>query len=781
MQREALLSVGNGYFVTRGAAEESGDNDIHYPGTYLAGVYNRLESEVAGRIVSNEDLVNCPDWCAVSFKARGGCWLSPEAGRVVRLERTLDLHSGILERILEYDDPQERTTAIHSQRFASMADPHLACLSYRLTPENYSGNVRIRSALNGDISNQGVARYRQLASLHLQHKHAGTENGDLFLEVITNQSGITIAYWAVHRLFLNGEPLALQPEDTSRERYSAWEMNVELQRGDSLVLEKTVSMFTSRDENVAAPLETARAHARSISGELTSHAEASRAAWRPLWDCADLQVDGDPWADAVLRFHAYHLLITFSPHSLPLDVSVPARGLHGEAYRGHIFWDELFVLPFYELHFPDLARAILRYRCRRLDQARAYAREYGFQGAMFPWQSGSEGQEETQVVHLNPRSGEWGPDFSSLQRHVSLAVAYNIWKHVTIHNDQTFLQEEGAEVLLEIARFWSSLAAQEQQGGRFHIKGVMGPNEFHEKQAGNEAGGVPDNAYTNVLAAWLFQTCLSLLENMPTTVRTALRDRLALTDQELERWHALSDHLFLEIRDGIISQYQGFQELKELNWESYRTQYGDIGRMDRILKAEDKDPDDYQLSKQADLLMLFYLFPFDRLKSIFHNLDYPLDSDSLQRNFDYYLARTSHGSTLSLIVHAYIAALLGDRSLTDQWFRKSLQADLQDIQGGTTGEGIHTGLMAGTISLAVFAYGGLETSGERLALKPRLPETWEQLAFSIIFRNDRYRFRIEHQKVRIKFESEARDTTKIEIRGKVYTLNNKVETDIALA
>ena len=170
----------------------------------------------------------------------------------------------------------------------------------------------------------------------------------------------------------------------------------------------------------------------------------------------NITIEGDRFAQKLLRMHLYHLMVSASQYNVDIDAGITARGLHGEAYRGHIFWDELFILPFYDIHFKDTAKSLLLYRYRRLQKAREYAKEYGYKGAMYPWQTGSEGSEETQILHLNPVSGIWGDDYSSLQRHVSLAVAYNIWQYYWITEDRDFLSQYGAEMFFEICRFWAS-------------------------------------------------------------------------------------------------------------------------------------------------------------------------------------------------------------------------------------------------------------------------------------------------------------------------------------
>ena len=239
---------------------------------------------------------------------------------------------------------------------------------------------------------------------------------------------------------------------------------------------------------------------------------------------------GDDRVQRLLRLHTSHLLQVCSRHTADLDAGVPARGLNGEAYRGHVFWDELFVLPFLSLRMPEVARGLLMYRYRRLPEARALAAEAGHRGAMFPWQSGSEGTEETQQVHLNPLSGRWDEDLSHRQRHVGAAIFYDVWHHVRATGDQAFLRDHGAEMLLEIARFWSSIAHLDPERERYEIHGVMGPDEFHENQPGRTDGGLRNNAYTNVMVAWLCRVAGEVLDLLPEDRAGELRRRLGITD-----------------------------------------------------------------------------------------------------------------------------------------------------------------------------------------------------------------------------------------------------------
>ena len=778
--RETLCTVGNGYFGTRGALEESDANDTNYPGTYIAGVYNRLESEVAGRTVVNEDFVNCPNWLAITFKIGKGEWLDLNKAEIISFARRLNFRRGVLSREVVVKDEAGRETLIKSSRLASMAQPHLGVLKYSIIPLNYSEPISIRSGLNGRNINAGVERYRQLSSKHLEPVSEGGENNTSYIVLRTNQSGIHIAEAA--KILVSVDNERINPEVTLNKISGAIYSIINLKAGkrSPICLEKVVAIYTSKDKDIEHPLEAAQKALQNINS-FDELLQASTAAWSDIWKEIDIQIEGDRLVQKLIRLNLYHSMITASRHNVNMDVGIPARGLHGEAYRGHIFWDELFILPLYDMHFPDTARAALLYRYRRLAQARAYAKEYGYQGAMFPWQSGSDGREETQVVHLNPLSGEWGPDYSFLQRHVSLAIAYNIWQYVRSTNDREFLETSGAEIFLEICRFWASKASYNETTNRYEIDKVMGPDEYHEKYPDSETGGLKDNSYTNIMVVWAFNKAFQILDELDEKVRKKLAEKIELTERELERWKDISKRIHLPCLDnGILEQYDGYFDLKELDWDGYRNKYGNISRMDRILKAEGKSPDEYKVTKQADVLMTFYNLSSDEVKEIMNEAGYHFKDDLLPANFDYYLPRTSHGSTLSRLVHSYLANLIGKRKLSWRLYVEALKSDYDDIQGKTTAEGPHIGVMAGTAVLALKAYAGLNLDGEQVRIAPSLPATWRQLTFNIRFRGNRYYFVVTPQKVKVKVDSPHKKTMDLFVRGQKITINPQEWEDIEL-
>jgi trehalose/maltose hydrolase-like predicted phosphorylase len=743
--REALTSTGNGYFCTRGSfAWTESDEKVHYPGTYAHGVYNRETTIMAGVPVLNEDLVNLPNWLLLELRIEGEEAIRMESVELLSYRHELDLYGGVLGRNLRFRDRAGRETSLDTRRFVSMSNPNRAGIEWRITPENWSGSVQVVTALDGRVLNRGVARYQDLEGRHLDPVSTHTSSPSfaddaadvIALEVRTRQSRIYVAEAARTRVFgENG--LDVERSLYRMEDYVHEVLGFELEQGKTTRVEKMISFYTSRDQAISEPLSDAM---RSIGrcGTFSETLERHKRALAALWQECDVRVPADEEVQQLLRVHIYHVLNVCSPHTADLDAGVPARGLNGEAYRGHIFWDELYIFPFLNFRLPEVTRTFLMYRYRRLNEARAAARETGYQGAMYPWQSGSNGSEETQSVHLNPESGKWDPDLSRNQRHIGADIFYNIYKYYMASGDFEFLKDYGAEMMLEITRFWASIAHYNADRDRYEIHGVMGPDEFHEKYPGAEEGGLNNNAFTNVMVAWVCETAREILDILPSRNREALRDALGITDEELATWEEMTRKMFVPFHEDteggeVISQFEGYEDLEELDWEYYRNNYEKIQRLDRILKAEGDDPDRYKLSKQADVLMLFYLFTREELKVIFERLGYGLDSETAKRNADYYAARTSHGSTLSFLVHAHV---LADLDLEASWemYRTALGSDVNDVQGGTTGEAIHLGVMAGTLDLLQSGYLGCEVRDGGLHFDPNPPEKLDGLHFPILFR-----------------------------------------------
>ncbi|WP_346958316.1 beta-phosphoglucomutase family hydrolase [uncultured Arthrobacter sp.] len=765
--REVLTTVGNGYMATRGAQPEHSDDGVHYPGTYLAGVYNRTSGTIHGRVLEEEHLVNVPNWLPVDVRFGAGPWWSTGHIQVSHERSELDLRRGLLTRRATLTGPDGEQLTVVQRRLVSMHNPHLAALETTLTPCGFSGTVGIREGIDARVANTNVRDYAGTGQRHLSDpEFTEVDGGAVLCSVQTSQSRIRIAL-AVRTVFDGAQAATPRDAGTDGGRYQR-QYDLLLADGQPATITRIASLATSRDGAISSPETAALAGLSRVDTGFTALLEDHEAAWRRLWDRFGISLDGDRQSQLVLNLHVFHLLQTISVHTAALDAGVPARGLHGEGYRGHVFWDELFVFPVIGLRLPDVSRSLLEYRWRRLDVARDAARAQGVQGALFPWQSGSDGREETPSQLYNARSARWMPDNSSRQRHVGLAVAYNAWQHFQATGDRDWLTARGGELIIEVTRMFASLATYDSAGERYHISGVMGPDEYHDGYPDAPGAGLRDNAYTNVLLSWLCERSADVLAELAGHPGDDLTERLRITEEEISHWSSISRRLAVPFHaDGVLSQFDGYEDLVELDWPGYRSKYGNIGRLDLILEAENDATNRYKLAKQADVLMLIYLLGPAGVTRQLHRLGYPFADRDLLRTVEYYLARTANGSTLSRVVHASVLART-DEFRAWQVFREALVADLDDTQGGTTREGIHLGAMSGTVDIIVRAFAGLQTESDALTFSPRLPARLGSAGFQIRYRGHRIDVSLNAQNLRIQLQPCSAAAVKIGVEG-IYT------------
>ncbi|WP_433087055.1 glycoside hydrolase family 65 protein [Dactylosporangium sp. CA-052675] len=769
--REALCTLGNGYLATRGAVPEHDAGGPYYPGTYAAGCYNRLRDSTAGETVENESLVNLPNWLPLTFRAEDGPWLGQADVEPLDQRHELDLRRGVLTRRFRVRDSAGRVTAVAQRRFVHLRHEHVCGLQVTFTPEGWSGTLTVRSEIDATTTNRGVARYHGLSGQHLMLLDAEPAGADAVLCLVqTNQSHIRVAE-AVRTLVLSqGRPVDAERRVRQEPGRIGHDIEIVVSAGQQVTVEKLVTVYTSRDNAISDPADAAVQLSRRLAG-FDELLDEHMLAWRQLWQRFRISMQGrESRVLPTVRLHLFHLLQTVSENSVDADVGVPARGLHGEAYRGHVLWDELFVFPIMNLRMPLLSRALLRYRYRRLPWARAAARAAGHRGAMYPWQSGSDGREESQRLHLNPLSGRWIRDSTRLQRHVGLAVAYNVWHYYQVTGDLEFLSHYGAEMILEIARFFAGLADYDHGRDRYVIRRVMGPDEFHAGYPHSDREGIDNNAYTNVLAVWVLLRALDVLDVLGADRRAALIETLGIGPREPQHWEDVSRRMYVPIRpDGIIDQFDGYADLAELDWDAYRDRYGDVRRLDRILESQGDSPNRYKASKQADVLMLFYLLSADELRDLFDRLGYRLPRDAISKNVEYYLARTAHGSTLSAVVHAWVLAR-NHRADALRYFVEALDSDVADIQGGTTAEGVHLAAMAGSVDVLQRCFAGVETRDDTLLLNPYWPRHLGSLEFDIRYRECPLTLRITGNTIRVEAGAGRQQPVRLRCRGETVLL-----------
>lgn len=474
--------------------------------------------------------------------------------------------------------------------------------------------------------------------------------------------------------------------------------------------------------------------------------ESQAKAWRRLWRDCDVRIEGDADAQAALRFGAYHLNSAVDPQDE--TVSVAARGLTGDGYRGHVFWDtDIYMLPFYVLTRPEAARALLMYRHRTLAAARAKARRLGWRGALYAWESADTGAEATPRFGMDV-DGPVAIPTGRREQHISADVAYGVWTYWTGTGDDAFMWSAGAEILIETARFWASRATLEPDG-RAHIRGVEGPDEYHEK--------VDDNAFTNGMAA------LNLIRAAETAATlggrdlvawTRLAERIGLDEDEVRAWPSLAAALerSLKMRDGVLEQFAGFFDLDDLVHDGSSSLPRSIGVLLGRARREKS-----QVIKQADVTALLALRP-DMA---------PLDQALAA--FRYYAARCDHDSSLSPGFHALAAAHLGDLETALAYFRETAAIDRVDVEV-SSGAGVHMAAQGGLWQAAVLGFGGLSFDARRLSFDPRLPSGWRRLTYPVRWRGRRLRVVVDAASSRFQAALLAGEPTVIDVQGAAHPL-----------
>ncbi|BDR59664.1 glycosyl hydrolase family 65 protein [Xylocopilactobacillus apicola] len=725
--QEAILTLGNGYLGWRGAPVFSQFDQNHYPGLYLAGLYNQTSTMIAGREVVNEDLVNLPNPQLIRIFVDG------QKIEEVNRHSWLDFATG--QEIDEYDF--KTTKGLLRAKTTKVVDPiefHLLGFELELTPE-FEGEIQVDSVVDTQILNQNVQRYRDFDSREFEVDEISEQQ----VSITTRQSARQV------KLFVqttNDQGIKSYSANTTTELVERF--NFAGHKDHTYKFAKVIGIATKHD--LTKTVQT------TSLNEIFKH---SFDYWQSFWRDHDLVVENDqPNFQRLVRLNIFHLQQAANHHANQfLDASVPARGLTGEGYRGHIFWDELFILPYYTRTEPDVAKDLLKYRINRLPAARRNAELAGEKGAMYPWQSGMTGDEQAQSIHLNPLNNEWEPDNSRLQRHVSLAIAYDVWDYYQVTDDQEFM-DQALAMILGIAKFWLNKVRTDGQG-RYDLCGVMGPDEFHEKYPDAASGGFKNNAYTNIMVSWLLDWIIELSQDFKIDA--------VLLQQAKEVSHKLN----LEIRDGIIAQFAGYFELKEIDLAAYAKEYGDIHRIDRVLKSIGKSPDEYQVAKQADALMCIYNLGAQKTKQIIERLGYDLPADWLARNTEYYLARTTHGSTTSRPVFAMALTDIGQSSKAAQYLMTSLEADFADIQGGTTAEGIHVGVMGETTAVIMRSFAGIDFEDGKLQISPKLPAGWQTIILHLTLRHVNYRIEVTAKEVIVT----AFESVEVGVCGQNYLLN----------
>lgn len=699
---ETIFTIGNGQHCLRGGFEEG------YPGERTAGFAHRLWDAVP---VFGEELAALPRWWGVQLWANG-VLVRLDTGWIEHYRRSLDLRTGLLERSYTWRGPDGATVRLHWQRFIDFSRPELAALRLRLeaaTPVE----LRLRTGLSVLVDNDGTRHWE------VRRQHA--EPGRVELVAVTSAGGPLLGCVAEPSCLTASGPVTGEPIDDPGE--PALDYRLQLAAGEELLLTKQVALVSGLDaSDPVAAARSAAAEAGQRGWE--SLLEDSAAAWRSTWASCDIEIDGDPEAQLAVRFALFQLNIA-APRFTD-RASIGAKTLSGTGYRHHVFWDtEIFMLPMFSYTQPELAANMLRYRWHGLEPARAKAAASGRRGAQFPWESASTGAEVTPRWIPDPDHPERRVPVLSgeLELHVTADVGYAAWQHWQATNDQQFLLDHGAELILAGAQFWASAAVAEPDG-HYHLRRVIGPDEYHEV--------VDDNAFTNQLASWHLHAggalAAWLAEHQPQHwVR--LSAALELDAAELARWLEVAAALYVpsDPESGLIEQFAGYFDLDELP-EAARGP-GRTVSWQRLLGFQQVQRT--RAIKQPDVLMLAHLLP-----ELF-------SAEQLRVNQDFYDLRTDHeyGSSLGPAISAAVAVRAGEVELAYAHFQRAARTDLADARGNAD-DGVHGAAAGGLWQVVVFGFAGFELTADGWRIRPRLPRQWRRLVINLTVRGRRERIEI---------------------------------------
>jgi len=684
---ESRFAFGNGFLGMRAARSVSrGPTWVSWlgylrwaswPRCYVAGLFDIPNTEPPVPA-----LVPVADWSRVRIMLDGEPLLSRE-GQVLRGSRKLDMRRGVLLSAWTHRTPAGITVTGRELRLLSMADRAvgLQLLQLSLDRDGVDANLEANFGMAG-LGMEPVRLEQDLGAWRTE----GTGKG--------------VAMAGAATLRLDGDPLA-----PSRPFPLRWEWRWRSLAGQVVQFDRLVAVARADRPDDDPAARAGAALARSSTLGWRAVLAAHEAAWDARWLASDIVIEGDDELHKALHFAVYHLTSAANPEDD--RVSIGARALTGDAYLGHVFWDtETYLLPFYTLVWPEAARALLMYRFHTLPGARAKAAHVGCKGALFAWESADTGVETTPERVVTPDGSMVEILSGKMEHHISADVAYAVWQYWRATGDDDFFLRAGAEILLDTARFWASRAIAESDGRR-HIRHVVGPDEYHED--------VDDNAFTNMMARWNIACALEVMELLRARWpdrAAALRDKLALGDDELQDWRDAIARIVTgrDPATGLYEQFAGFHALEPLDLAPY----ADLTVPIDVTIGRERTQRS-QVVKQADVVALIALLPEE------------FPGATAETNFRHYEPRCAHGSSLSAAMHALVAARLGDQEMALRYMRETAALDL-DPDPNTAG-GVRIAALGGLWQAAILGFAGLDPTGDILAIASRLPAQWRVLSF----------------------------------------------------
>lgn len=742
---ESIFAQGNGYMNIRCALEEDYVNQCR--DTFIAGTFNKaMPDEVT-------ELPNLPDAAGLVIRVNKERF-SLDRGKVLSYFRRLNLRTGECVREVTWESPAKNRVRFCFRRFVSMERKHVAAFLLEAVPLSGAMEIEIESGINARSSNTGA-----------QHCTDGdkrlTHGGVLRLTARTCQSDIPVAVHCFHRFSAEPDfelPVMERRRFVKRFRFLTDEK-------ETLRMEKAVCYHTGRDseftedgrpEGTTDSLKVEKLGEACIGGCAQKSYEELLAEsvrqWEDYWDNTDVVIDSPNHMDQLgVRFALYHLNIMIQRRDN--RVGIGAKGMTGEGYKGHSFWDtEMFLLPHYLMTDPEGARTLLEYRYRTLPGAYQKAELYGYDGAMFPWESAWLDDGETTPLYgaADVETGERIPIYTGIrEHHITADIAWAVKLYYDATGDDEFMEKYGCELLLETARFWASRLEWNDRAKRYEICGVIGPDEYKED--------VDNNAFTNYLAAYNLTAAADAIGKMGerwNDAKARLAEKFDLEKLKKE-FVEKAEKIYLPIanEDGLVPQNDEYLTLEKIDLSKYRQQQGVSSIYEDYSPAQ---MNRFMVSKQADLVMLLRVLP-----GLF-------DNETRRRNFLFYESRTLHDSSLSHGQHCVVAAWMGMDHMALDMYRHAAAIDLGP-NPNSSDEGIHSAAMGGIWQCVVCGFAGLKWDEEILSLENHLPGSWRKADFTVFWRNTR--IRVSLTPGTITAVHTGGPDAKIRLNGRVYRLS----------
>jgi hypothetical glycosyl hydrolase len=734
---ETVFTQCNGYLGVRASYETKMLQESR--GMFVTGLYHKAGAHEVS------ELVNCPDIIEMDICINGEK-VNLDTCSLKGFRRSLNVMTGELETIVNCDLEKTKGICIKTRRFASMKNRHLICHMIEVSSEE-DIIVHITTGINGQITNSGVTHFDKVEARVFDKKYMHTENscddGQVF-KVMTvcssNRDASQEPIFGLKRRSIYGN---YEYASKSNEAFQFFKYSfVDTGTNENIADEETIKQVLGTCEKIGYE-ELRREHIEAFD---------------KLWHYAKIEIEGATLEEeAEITFAQYHLF-GMTP-SYTSEYSVAAKGLTGEGYKGHIFWDaEIFIMPFFTSVFPEVARNLLQFRYKGLAGARDKAREYGYEGAMYPWEVAKTGKEETPLyAAINIHTGKAGKVWSGIkEHHVTADIIYALWDYYKMTGDQKFLLDYGYEMLIETAVFWCKRATFIPDKNQYVILDVIGPDEYTEH--------IDNNAYTNYMAyenvKIAYETISALEQELPKIYMEFAKKYDDLEDK-ISEWKLFLEKIYLPKanRELVIPQDDSFLSKKLLpNIEKYRNSQV---KQSVLLDYSRDEVVNMQVLKQADVVMLLNMMP------------HLFDEETVKKNVQYYEQRTLHDSSLSYCAHAVACAEIGDIDLAYHFFEKSLEIDL-DTNYQDSIDGIHSASLGGIWNCVIRGFAGVKSHMNYVEITPNLPKKWKKLKFYLKVKGQYVRIEINKDKIILKPENDIEQKVSFKINGQVYLLEKEL-------